>query len=128
MTEAERVAAWISIEFDRVAPFLQGALDRDLGTHSLEDVRDLLLTGPVQLWTTPNAAMVTVVETYPRKKMLRGWLSGGKLEEIVEQEPKIRAWAERQGCDLIVIGGRAGWLRAFDGYERASTVIVRHLG
>lgn len=127
MTEAERTAAWIMAEFDRVAPFLQGALDRDLGTHDLEDVRDLLLSAPVQLWTTANAAMVTVVETYPRKKMLRGWLSGGKLEEIVAYEPKIRDWAKRQGCDLIVIGGRKGWLRAFEGYQEASTVIAREI-
>lgn len=119
--------AWLSTEFVRCRPWIQAALDKDLGTHAADDVWDLLVSGPVQLWTTPNAAMVTVVETFPRKKVLRGWLSGGKLEEIQAHEPIIRAFAEREGCDLILIGGRAGWLRAFDGYQKSSISIVRHL-
>ncbi len=125
MTEQEQ--AFILHHFERCRPFIQAALDRDLGTHTADDVLELLMTAPVQLWPTANAAMVTVVETYPRKKMLRGWLSGGKLEEIVAYEPKIRDWAKRQGCDLIVIGGRKGWLRAFEGYQEASTVIAREI-
>lgn len=120
-------AQWIAAEFIRCKTWLQAALDRDIGTHSIDDVWHLLLTGPVQIWPTPNAVMLTVLEAFPQKKMLRGWLSGGKLEEIQAMEPRIRAWAKSQGCDVIVIGGRRGWLRAFDGYEESSTVMVRHL-
>lgn len=125
MTEQD--LAWVRGEFNRCRPFIEAALDRDIGTHTADDVLELLETGPVQLWPTPNAAMVTVVETYPQKKMLRGWLSGGNLEEIQAMEPRIRAWAKRQGCDVIVIGGRKGWLRAFEGYREASTVMVREI-
>lgn len=119
--------AFIASQFVRCRPFLQAALDRDLGTHDLDDVWGLIRSGVAQLWPTPNAAMVTVIETFPKRKMLRGWLSGGALDEIQREEPRIRGWAQRQGCDLICIGGRRGWLRAFEGYEEASTVMVRYL-
>lgn len=122
-----RDTAWLATEFLRCGPWIQAALDEDLATHTLDDVWDLIVSGPVQLWPTPNAVMVTVLEAFPRKKLLRGWLAGGKLSEIQEHEPRIRAWAEKQGCDHIVIGGRFGWLRAFDGYRRVSTAMARDL-
>lgn len=125
MTDADR--AFIIEHFERCRPFIQAALDRDLGTHTADDVLELLLTGPVQIWPTANAVMITVVETYPRKKLLRGWLSGGALSEIQKSEPAIRAWAEKQGCDLIIIAGRKGWLRAFEGYDEVVTVIAREI-
>ena len=125
MTEAE--LAFVRAAFERSREWLQAALDRDYGTHSLEDVWDLLMTGIAQIWPTPNAVLVTSVERFPRKYVLRGWLSGGDLNEIVKEESKIRDWAERNGFDAIVISGRAGWLRAFEGYEKLATVMVRRL-
>lgn len=125
MTEEE--LGWITTEFNRCRPFIQAALDRDLGTHDIEDVRVLVESGVAQIWPTKNAAMISVVETYPKAKVLRGWLSGGDLTEIQQSEPVIRKWAEGQGCDLVLIGGRKGWLRAFDGYREACTVMFRKL-
>ena len=125
MTEAE--LAFVRAAFERSREWLQAALDHDFGTHNLDDVWELLASGVAQIWPMPHAVMVTTIDRYPRKYVLRGWLSGGDLNEIKAEEPKIRAWAERNGFDAIVIGGRAGWLRAFEGYEKAATVIVRHL-
>lgn len=118
---------WLASEFCRCRPWLQAALDRDIGTHTLDDVWQLLVTGPVQLWPTPNAAMVTMIEQYPRRKLLRGWLSGGDLEEIQAHEPVIRAFAEREGCDGVMISGRRGWAKAFDGYREVASMMVRDL-
>ena len=120
--------AWLATEFLRCQEWIQAALDRDFGTHEIGDVWDLLKDGgPAQLWPLPNAVMVTVIDQFPRKKVLRGWLSGGDLKEIQEREPTIRAWGKKSGCDAVAIGGRRGWLRAFDGYQEVSTMIVRHL-
>lgn len=120
--------AFVASEFLRCKDWLQTALNHDYGTHALDDVWDLLKDGgPAQIWPLPNAVMVTVIEEFPRKKVLRGWLSGGDLREIQAHEPVIRAWAEKQGCDLVAISGRRGWVRAFDGYQEAATVSVRHI-
>lgn len=125
MTDDER--AWLKAQFERCAPWLQDALDRDAGTHALEDVWDLIERGIAQLWPTPNGVMVTTVEAYPKAKALRGWLAGGNLDDIRKSEPVIRAWAEREGCDLVLIGGRRGWLKAFEGYSELCTVMVRKI-
>lgn len=127
MTMPAEQMAWLATEFLRCRPWLQAALDRDVGTHTLDDVWHLLATGPVQLWPTPNAAMVTVVEQYPQAKLLRGWLSGGSLREIQAHEPIIRAFGEREGCSKVLINGRRGWLGAFDGYREVSTTMVRDI-
>lgn len=119
--------AWLRAQFERCAPWLQAALDRDVGTHALEDVWALIESGIAQLWPTPDGAMVTVVETYPKAKVLRGWLAGGDLRQIQKSEPTIRAWAKDVGCTLVMIGGRRGWLKAFDGYREFYTVMVREI-
>ena len=118
---------WLAYHFQRTKPWIEAALARDVGTHNIEDVWAALETGHAQLWPTQNAVCVTTIENYPRAKALRGWLAGGNLHEIVETEPVIRAWAKRMGCDLMLIGGRRGWLKAFEGYEEAHTVMARKL-
>lgn len=119
---------WIRTEFERCKPWIQAALDKSLGEYAIEHVWQFLETGAAQIWPTPNACMVTLVETYPTGlKMLKGWLSGGDLSEIVRTEPNIRAWGRGIGCNLVVIGGRPGWVRAFEGYRSAYSVIVRDL-
>lgn len=125
MTDDER--AWLRTQFERCAPWLQDALDRDAGTHDLDDVWDLIACGSAQLWPTPNGVMVTIIEPYPKATALRGWLAGGNLDDIRKSEPVIRDWAKGAGCDLVVIGGRRGWLRAFEGYRELCTVMVKRL-
>ena len=108
-------------------PFIQAALDRDVGTHLFEDVWAMIRQGTAQLWPTPHSATVTIVDTLPRKRMCMVWFAGGDLSEIVASERHIRTWAKAQGCDLICISGRRGWLRALNGYSEASTMMVADL-
>lgn len=118
---------WLRQQFDRCQHWIQAALDRDVGTHTINDVWAAIDRGDAQLWPLPNGVMVTDIEIYPQKKALRGWLAGGDLQEIVASEPNIANWAKKQGCDLILIAGRPGWARSFDGYERAYSVMMKRL-
>ncbi|MGU3536809.1 hypothetical protein [Methylobacterium sp. A54F] len=118
------LSAWL---YAHCQPYLQAALDRDIGTHDLDDVWAMIRAGTAQLWVTPNSATVSVMETFPRKRMLMVWLSGGRLEEILQVEADIRTWAKAQSCDLVCVTGRRGWLRALTGYREASTAMVRAL-
>lgn len=117
----------LSEEFERCRPYIEAALEREFGTHTIEDVRDMVLRGMAHLWVTPGSATVTRIVDAPRNRMLCIWLAGGDLDELLRIEPQISAWAEGQCCDLVYISGRRGWLRALDGYEEGSTVMVKRL-
>ena len=125
---SESDLAWLREQFERCREWIQDALDRDMiGTHNIDDIFDGIVSGQAQLWPCANAALVTDIEEYPRCKILRGWLAGGKLEEIVATEPVIREWAKAQGCNRVIIAGRRGWVRVFDGYHETHTVVARSI-
>lgn len=123
MTEEELV--WLRSEFDRCGPWIQAALDRDIvGAFNLEDVWDYIAKDKAQLWTSPKSAVVTALEYFPRKVVLRYWLCGGDLE-CLELEPVIEAWAKRAGAACAIIGGRRGWLKALSDYKEACVFMAK---
>lgn len=122
MTEEE--LRWLRGEFERCTPWLQDALDRDIGAFTIDDVWDYIATGRAQLWTSPDSAVVTALEHFPRKTMLRYWLCGGDLQ-CLKLEPVIEAWAKSAGATGCMIGGRKGWLRRLSGYREACTFMVK---
>lgn len=85
----------------------------------------MLESGNAQLWPLAHGVIVTATEIYPRKKILRAWLAGGDLEEILASEPPLRRWAGQNGFDIVGIVARRGWLRKLDGYSEVSAVIYR---
>lgn len=120
--------AWLRESFERCKPWIQAALDREsVCTHTVDDVWDEVESGTAQLWPTANSVCVTNIDTYPRAKILRGWIAGGDLKEILATEPVIRNWAERQGCAAVMIVGRRGWARAFPNYVETHSVVMRGL-
>jgi hypothetical protein len=126
LTEAE--LAWALENFDRCKDWIQAGLDRDaMGLYDLDGVRAMVERGDAQIWPTENGCMITTIETYPKAKVLRGWLAGGNLEEIQKSEPNIAKWAKHQGCDLVMISGRRGWLKAFSGYSESCTSLFKRL-
>lgn len=127
MASSEPPRDALAAEFDRCRPYLQAALDRDFGLIDMGDLWEMVRTGAVQFWATPNSATITAIETTPKKRVLFVRYSGGDLSEILQVEKSICTWAESQGCDQILISGRRGWLRVLDGYEEGSTVMVKQL-
>lgn len=123
MTDKE--LAWLRSEFDRCTPWIQAALDRDIGAFELEDVWQYIAEGKAQLWPTPNCAVVTALEHFPRKTVLRYWLCGGELEDCLKIESIIEAWAKGAGAVCGIIGGRKGWLKVLSGYKETCTFMVK---
>lgn len=119
--------SWLWQQFERNRDLIQEVLDRGIGTHDIDDVWKEIENGNAQLWPTTNSVMVTNVEQYPRAKVLRGWLAAGDLKEIVATEAVIRDWAKKQGCNLVILGGRRGWLRVFPGYKETHTLMSRRI-
>lgn len=84
-------------------------------TYDLSDVLDCIQRGDAQWWPLPNAAIVTEIEDTPRKRILRYWLAGGDLKELIGQTIHIERWAREHGCTSAIIVGRGGWPRVLPG-------------
>jgi hypothetical protein len=91
---------------------LQKALDQGGGTHTLQDVIDLVREGKAQFWENGDGSIITEVHTYPRRKDVHYWLASGDLRCCLELQSKIDPWAISRGCTMATITGRKGWLRA----------------
>lgn len=131
MDLAETVARRVELveELARCRAFLEPALRRNGGTHEWGDVAGLVLDGKAQLWPAKDAAMVTELVTYPRKKVLNLWLGGGKLSRLLDMGASIEVFAQSQGCDAITIHGRRGWERALkaNGARALHTTLIKEI-
>lgn len=117
-------------EWTRCAPWIQAALDASGRTHDLTDVETMVRNREARFWAGANAALVTTIEEFPRRKVLQLWLAGGDLEELVsDMRPRVEDWAREQGCESVWIVGRAGWARQLsaEGYAPAACIVAKDL-
>lgn len=105
-------------EWGRCAPWLQAALDRlPAATHSLDDVKDLVICGKARFWAGRSAAMVTELNEYPRLTTFNFWLAGGDLAELRDElRPQAEDHYRALGATWGTVVGRLGWARAL-GYR-----------
>jgi hypothetical protein len=118
-------------EFVRCSKWLEAALEYSGGTHKIEDVKQAIAYGRMQLWPAKTAAIVTEIAVYPRRKTCHVFLCGGDLSELERMAPSIEAFAKATGCDAITSCGRPGWTRSFlkrDGWKPGGTVFAKELG
>ena len=89
---------------------LQKALDYGGGTHTLQDVIDLVKTGKAQFWENGDGSIVTEIYQYPRLKAISFWLMSGTIPDCMALEDDILTWAKTEGCTMAISTGRKGWL------------------
>jgi len=116
-------------EFIRCQPYIEAALEYTKGTHTIQDIWDGIVTGNFQFWPGEKSAVVTEIQIYPQQKTMHIFLAGGDLEELLEMEKSIRAYATTIGCNSMSISGRRGWVKIFesDGWQEVCTTIAKEL-
>lgn len=116
-------------EWTRCGPWLQAALDEAPTTHTLDDVRGMVLRGEAKFWPFEKSAFVTLIWTEPQAKTLHHWLVGGDLADLLSHQPDIEAYARSQGCTRLFIAGRPGWKRVLEphGYGFIGIAMSREL-
>jgi hypothetical protein len=118
--------------FPDAAPLLEKALSNTL---SLQDTKQALLRGEMQLWIAYEdkiiTAFITEIVDYPQRKVVRIILCGGdKLDSWVKDFLNlVEAWGKGCGAKSMEIVGRRGWVRALKkyGYNETNTVIEKEL-
>jgi len=112
--------AWV-----RCRKYIEDALEYANGSHTIQDVMLAVSEGKAQFFPLDKSAIVTEIVDYPQKAMCRIWLAGGDLDELVEAEVAIAAWAKTLGCDGMEIIGRRGWSRKLENYQQSAVVLMR---
>lgn len=128
MTQREHLRK-LSDAFDSVARLLQPAVDRGMGGLTLEDYREKVLTGYMQLWVDEGYAAITEVLNYPRSRVVLVHLAGGKLDPLLEADGELEKFARIVGATGIEIIGRKGWVRALRdrGYKEAAVHLFKEI-
>lgn len=99
----------LSDDLERCRPWIEAALEYTGGTHEFDDVVKNIAQGTMQLWPSPRGCIVTEIVVYPRKKVLNVFLAGGELDQILEMDHDVKAWAKANGCTAATMAGRMGW-------------------
>jgi len=116
-------------EIVRCKPWLEAALERSNGTHTLADVVQSVAEGKMQFWPAPRGCAVTEIVSYPGKKVLHIFLAGGDLDQIVDMDSSAVEFAKMNGCTGVTIAGRKGWARVLKdkGYQETYTVLGKDI-
>lgn len=93
--------------------YIDDALAQGWGGHTFEDVERAVVEKDMQVWTRPDAAIITQVVLYPQFKQLYFFLAGGNLATLEGMLPEIYDWARSIGCTKALFAGRPGWQRTF---------------
>lgn len=116
-------------ELYRCRPWIEAALERADGTHTLNDVIENIFKGSMQFWPAPKGCAITEIIQYPRKKVLHVFLAGGEMEQIVDMDGSAVQFARANGCSGMSIAGRKGWARVLKekGYQETFTVLTKDI-
>ena len=94
---------------ERCRPWIEAALEYSGGTHEYEDIVKGIQEGRMQLWPAARGCIVTEIVVYPRVKAINIFLAGGELDQILDMDEDVKAWAKDQGCTQAHMSGRLGW-------------------
>lgn len=106
---------------------IEAALKYTHGSHTFDDVCELVAQGKLQFWPGPHSVIMTEILQFPRYRAVNFFLAGGVMEELMAMEPRVLDWAKTQGCTRAVLSGRKGWERSFltrTGWEVQELVVL----
>jgi len=102
------------------------------GTHTWDDLQELLITGAAQVFYNDHGAWITELMVSPRQRWLNVWIIAGQLPEVMELQAEVERFCLTKGLDRMVAVTRPGWeaLANKDGWEKygwsKSGVVLQH--
>ena len=101
---------------DRVASWLQAAIDEGGGTHTLDDIRQAIAEDKMVLRVFQHCAFLLEIVTYPKFRALRVTGAGGDCNEALAEVldfsiNTVPALTKAAGLQRYEFMGREGWKR-----------------
>jgi hypothetical protein len=119
--------AWPGMPPEEIIARIEKALAID-GTHTWEDVREMLVNGACQIFSNEHGAWITEILVSPRKRMLNVWIVAGELPEVMALQAEVERYALTMTCEeMVVRGARLGWKNVAKeyGWEEHAMVLRR---
>jgi hypothetical protein len=120
-------------KWHHIAPLLAKATSRT-GCYEPIDLLAMAMRGQVGIWVCEvdgaiEAAVVTEIKQYPRRRILEVLFAGGtnmrawlpRLVEVLDEH------GEQAGCSHVASAGRRGWAKAWGATPTGDVVLVRDL-
>jgi len=100
------------------------------GTHTVDDIILMVMSGRLRWWYMENSFMLTEIIQYPQMSLLHVFLAGGDLDEIKARHSDLVSAAKQAGCKGLTLAGRRGWAKALSdiGWKEASTNVAFMIG
>jgi len=132
----------VDIIWPHVEDLLQSAINFNLGEFTIEDIKEYLLNGRMNLWVVNNQedgtilAAVTEFIQYPREKRLGILLVGAKKNTIMkwfkqcwQEDSGLLAFARENDVKRFEVLARDGWIRLLPkiGFKKYCTVLTREV-
>jgi hypothetical protein len=118
--------AWPVIE-----PLIMAGVEQGHGEFDVENLRQFIRTGAMQVWTihdgpTVWGVVITELVAFPGYQVLRVvLLAGNSLEQWIHLDAVLESYALRRGCAFIEGWVRPGLAKVLDkhGYRKTYDVI-----
>lgn len=105
---------------------LKDVLAEHGGLYTVDDILHAISGGHMQSFAEGDTWVITQVNEYPQKTVLEIVVVVGTLDDLHAVEPRLMAYKEEIGADLVRATGRMGWLRRkFDGWSALSVNFIR---
>jgi hypothetical protein len=119
-------------EFQRCRTEIIRALAYTGGSHTIDDVWDLINKGDLQLWCGPHSVIVSEIQKYPQYQCLHFFLAAGRLDELEAMYPVVLEWGKQEhGVTRASLAGRPGWARSFltkkNGWTASHLVLTKEI-
>lgn len=109
-------------------PHLEKAIPYSGYTLDINCLKKDCLSGDLILWMDQNckAALVLRVSDYHKGKQCDIVILGGSdMKDWLHELKDIEDWADRIGCDRVILTGRKGWQKVLTGYKIDTITMVK---
>ncbi|MET1020146.1 MAG: hypothetical protein ABWX62_09195 [Microterricola sp.] len=79
------------------------------GTHTLDDIVDLIREGHMQSFCEGETWAITQIIQFPQKRILEIFLVVGDMPEAEKLHDQVVAFAKEHDCQMVRCFGRDGW-------------------
>jgi hypothetical protein len=107
--------------WNNVEPYIDAAI-HEYSLLTIEDLKRGCESGEYGLWVHLEGAAVTILDHFPKGRVLQLAAIGGNKNSVDLIEEVIETFAKEIGCIEVIAVGRKGWIKRRPDYEFAGVL------